>query len=122
MKQDSYKDLRAFERFEVGENATLTDTATGTGYEIHVADVSLGGLQLRSEKPLPSETLSLIKVSLGPRNEFEFHGHVRYCNLSTQEKSFVSGFKFAPQSGQERVNIAEFVRQVFENEWQDLAS
>jgi len=122
MNQDSYKDMRLYARFELGETALLKSESNDGGFDIEIVDIGLGGVQLRSDKKLPVEVPTTIHIQRDPKTLLVLHGHVRYSNLCDGEKVYVSGYKFSPENMQERVIIAEFVREVFENQWQELAS
>lgn len=86
-----------------------------------VVDIGLGGVQLRSTTKLPVEEKLTLHIGQDDAQPLHLHGMVRYSNL-TDGGSFASGFKFLPESHQERVMIAEFVHSVFQRQWELLAS
>jgi len=122
MRENPYKDMRLYERFELGVEAQLSDAASNTEFPVHIVDVGMGGVQLRSTQPLPPTIPTMLAVALTGHPTLRFSGHVRYSNLNDQDATYVSGFKFTPATLEERVVISDFVRQIFEDQWQSLAS
>ena len=112
------KDKRIYARFEVGAEATLKHGSKS--FKVTVNDVSLGGVQLLSPDALPTEDTVLL-VPKPTKGELKLNGRVRYC-AKGDTGAFISGYKFEPRTLEERVAIAEFVREIFENSWEALAS
>lgn len=115
-------DLRLYARFEYVECAMLYDSADSEPYRAMLVDIGLGGVQLRSKETLPVEQPMQLKIGQDGKAPLVIKGHVRYCHPGGDDGMFVSGFKFAPESHEERVQIAEYVHGVFQRQWQALAS
>jgi len=114
-------DLRLYARFEYQNGASLyKDGDENNPIRVTVADIGLGGVQLSSKQALP--VAKKLTLQVGKLNEpIRFNGIIRYCN-KCNDGTFLSGFKFLPESQQERVQIAEFVHEVFHRQWELLAS
>jgi len=114
-------DLRLYARFEYQNGASLhRDSEDPNPIRITVVDIGLGGVQLSSKQALP--VAKKLQLSVGKLNEpIRFNGIVRYSN-KCNDVTFLSGFKFLPDSHEERAEIAEFVHEVFHRQWKLLAS
>ncbi len=113
-------DLRLYARFEYQNGAMLFKEGDDTPMRVIVVDIGLGGVQLSSKVKLP--VAKKLTLQVGKKTEpIQFGGVVRYSNRC-EDGSFMSGFKFLPESHDERVTIAEFVHDVFQRQWELLAS
>ena len=113
-------DLRLYARFECATGALLLSKLDNQLYGVSVLDIGLGGVQLRSANPLPVDIEMSLQIELTPGKALSFNGKVRYS--SGQPGEYSSGFKFAPETQEERVSIANFVHEIFQNQWEALAS
>lgn len=113
-------DLRAYARFECETAAKLSKREGKETFEATILDIGLGGVQLVSNKPLPVEVPLVLEIALGKENVLSFNGVVRYT--TPNGKGYASGFKFAPETPEERIAIANFVNEIFRGEWEALAS
>ena len=114
-------DLRLYARFEYQNGAALyKEGDEANPIRVTVVDIGLGGVQLSSKQVLP--VAKKLTLQVGKVNEpIRFGGIVRYSN-KCNDGTFLSGFKFLPDTHDERVQIAEFVHEVFHRQWELLAS
>lgn len=117
----SQSDLRLYARFEYVECAMVYADGEPEPYRAMLVDIGLGGVQLRSKEPLPVDRPMTMKIGQDGKSPLSIHGHIRYCHPTADDGMYVSGFKFAPQKHEERVQIAEYVHGVFQRQWQALA-
>ena len=116
-------DFRLYARFECTDNAVLMTERGDQSLKATLLDIGLGGVQIESSKPIPTETkLLLVLEEQDGRPLLKVHGKAKYCNDDAGNKTFTAGFKFFPESHQERVAIAEFVHHVFQRQWEILGS
>jgi c-di-GMP-binding flagellar brake protein YcgR len=121
MSESKGSDLRLYARFEYVECAMVYENETSEPYRAMLVDIGLGGVQLRSKEALPTETILTLKIGQDGKAPLAVKGRARYCHMDGAEGMYVTGFKFAPESHEERVQIAEYVHQVFQRQWQALA-
>lgn len=91
-------------------------------YRAMLVDIGLGGVQLRSKEPLPVAQAMSLKIGQDGKAPLSITGAIRYCHAGGDDGMYVSGFKFAPASHDERVAVAEYVHGVFQRQWESLAS
>lgn len=116
------QDSRLYARFELNECAMISREAQEEPYRTILVDIGLGGAQLRSKEPLPTGELLNLTLGRDGKPPVTLKGIVRYSHPTDEAESFVNGFKFAPETHAERVTIAEFVHEVFQRQWEILAS
>jgi hypothetical protein len=114
------KDLRFYARFEFAECAMVYEDKHSEPYRAMLVDIGLGGVQLRSKEHLPVNEPLTISIGQDGAPPISIRGKVRYSNVD-HEGMWISGFKFAPESHEERVLIAEFVHGVFQRQWRQIA-
>lgn len=115
-------DGRLFARFDFVECAMIYHGEDEEPYRAMLVDIGLGGVQLRSKELLPVEVPLSMKIGQDGKAPLTIRGMVRYCHAGGEDGMFVSGFKFAPQSHEERVAVAEYVHGVFQRQWEMMAS
>lgn len=114
-------DGRLFARFDFVECAMVYVGSDNEPYRAMLVDIGLGGVQLRSKDSLPVEVPLTLKIGQDGKAPLTIKGVVRYCHPGAEDGLYVSGFKFAPETHDERVAIAEYVHGVFQRQWQALA-
>lgn len=114
------KDLRFYARFEFAECAMVYEEKHPEPYRAMLIDIGLGGVQLRSKEHLPVNEPLTLQIGRDDGAPLSLHGKVRYCHHDA-EGMWVSGFKFAPETHEERVIIAEYVHGVFQRQWRQIA-
>lgn len=114
-------DGRLFARFDFVECAMVYVGSDSEPYRAMLVDIGLGGVQLRSKDSLPVEVPLTLKIGQDGKAPLAIKGVVRYCHPGSEDGLYVSGFKFAPETHDERVAIAEYVHGVFQRQWQALA-
>jgi c-di-GMP-binding flagellar brake protein YcgR len=117
----SKSDLRLYARFEYVECAMVYEEGNTEPYRAMLIDIGLGGVQLKSKDKLPVSIPLEMNLGQDDKAPLVAKGHIRYCYKDGEEDFYVSGFKFTPESHEERVQIAEYVHAVFQRQWQSLA-
>jgi hypothetical protein len=118
----SQSDLRLYARFECIECAILYSSEREEPHRTTLMDIGLGGVQLRSKESLPVDVKLILHIGQNVGPILKLTGKVLYCNPAGSDGMHASGFKFTPESHEERVTIAEFVHEVFQKQWEILAS
>ena len=113
-------DLRIYARFDYQNGANLFKEGDEHPIGVTVADIGLGGVQLSSKQELPVGRKLTLQVGKA-KEPIRFNGIIRYSNRCN-DGTFLSGFKFLPETHDERVEIAQFVHEVFHRQWELLAS
>lgn len=114
-------DLRLYARFEHVECAMVYEKGNSEPFRAMLVDIGLGGVQLRSKEPLPVSVPLEMSLGQDGKQPLIARGHVRYSHNETDDDLYVSGFKFTPETHEERTAIAEYVHGVFQRQWQSLA-
>ncbi len=114
-------DGRLFARFDFVECAMVYVAEDSEPYRAMLVDIGLGGVQLRSKEALPVDRPLSLRIGQDGKAPLTIRGVVRYCHPGDEDGMYVSGFKFAPESHEERVSVAEYVHGVFQRQWQALA-
>jgi c-di-GMP-binding flagellar brake protein YcgR len=122
MSDNKYTDMRLYARFEYIECAMVYPDGEKEPLRAMLVDIGLGGVQLRSKDPIPVEVPLVLQVGQDGKSPLALKGKVRYCHPGGDENMYICGFKFAPESHEERVAIAEYVHEVFQRQWEVLAS
>ncbi len=114
-------DLRLYARFEYVECAMVYESSDSEPYRAMLIDIGLGGVQLRSKELLPVGQPLHLRIGQDGKAPLNIRGMIRYCHAGGEDGMFVSGFRFTPETHDERVQIAEYVHGVFQRQWQALA-
>lgn len=116
------QDSRLYARFELNECAVISRNEQDEPFRTILVDIGLGGAQLRSKEELPTGEILNLTLGRDGKSPVTLKGVVRYSHPTEEPDTYVNGFKFAPETHAERVTIAEFVHEVFQRQWEILAS
>lgn len=107
-------------RYEVLDYATIRMEGDMDTWSGMVVDIGLGGVQLRT-KVAPEMNRSVqILVGRADGNPILLRGEVRRVEAMDGTDLWSTGIKFAPETHQERIEIAEFVHGVFQRQKEQL--
>jgi hypothetical protein len=120
MATKNCQDLRLYARFELGSEAKLVTPGSKSDVVSRLVDIGLGGVNLETAAPLKANSSVKLHIELEGVS-LQIAGRVLYCTKG-RSGAYNSGLKFAPDSHQDRVSIAEFVHSVFQREWNDLGA
>jgi hypothetical protein len=112
-------DKRRYLRYEILDYAVVRVDGESADINTVIADISLGGVQLRSKVPFAPGQSCTIRVGWhdGSRG---LRAEVRYSRRLPDSELFTTGMKFVPESHEDRVAIAEYVHQTFERQCDNL--
>ena len=113
-------DNRRFARFELLECAMLYVEGNPEPIRVMIADIGLGGVQLRSKEQIPMDKQLTMHIGRDGMDPLEVHGRTLYCHPG-EEPLYVTGFCFMPETHEERVAVAEYVHGVFQQQFDALA-
>jgi c-di-GMP-binding flagellar brake protein YcgR len=106
-------DKRRHLRYDLVDFALLDADGLEHPIQCVIVDISLGGLQIRSKVSLPLGKQCVLRVARPKDRPIEIKGEVRHCQLMEESELFASGFRFLPDTREERMAIAEYVHEIF---------
>ena len=115
------KDQRLHVRYELIDFA-LIETPEGEAIRCVIVDVSLGGLQIRSKQNLPVGEKCFLRMAFGDKKLLRIRGEVRHSQPVAGAELFASGFRFLPESEQQRREVMQYVHEVFVRKSEVLVS
>ena len=120
MNGPNMNDNRRFARFELLECAMLYVGKETEPIRVIIADIGLGGVQLRSKEPIPLDQPLMLHIGRDDKDPIQMKGSVLYSHPG-EEPLYVTGFCFMPETHEERIAVAEYVHGVFQNQFDALA-
>ncbi|MBL8049059.1 MAG: PilZ domain-containing protein [Chthonomonas sp.] len=106
--------MRKHARFELFEYAMIYTHEGADPIRSVIIDISLGGAQVRSRTSVTSGATVVIDVAQPDAVEpFLVNAEIRYSNAIPNTDLFAVGFRFTPQTAQEREKIARYVHEFF---------
>ena len=112
-------DNRRYARFELLECAMLYVANEREPIRVVIADIGLGGVQLRSKEAVPTDQPLVLHIGRDGQDPLEIKGKVLYCHPG-EEPLYVTGFCFMPETHEERIIVAEYVHSVFQQQFDAL--
>lgn len=113
-------DKRRYLRYEILDYAVVKFDGLTDGINTVIADISLGGVQLRSKAPLPVGEQCTIRVGCGEGAPLGLRAEVRHCKTMDESGLFTSGLRFIPENHADRMAIAEYVHAIFQRQCDNL--
>src|SRR5437868_1892735 len=107
------KDQRRHVRYELVDFALLEAPSLEEPIRCVVVDVSLGGIQVRSKIALPTGDQCTLHIAQLGRKPLKVRGEVRHTDTIPGSELLSSGFRFMPESHEDRIAIMEYVHSVF---------
>ncbi len=119
-KVNTRADQRRYARFEVLDYAMIYPSNGNQPFRAIVVDVGLGGVQLRSKEQLPiGDNFELI-IGTSDGKQLALNGEIRSSRKVPDSDLFGSGYRFLPESHDQRIDIAEYVHMVFQRQGEQL--
>ena len=113
-------DKRRYLRYEILDYAVVQLDGDSGEINTVIADISLGGVQLRSRVPIEAGRLCTIRVGWHDGGPVGLRAEVRHCHRIPDSELYTTGMKFMPDNHDDRVAIAEYVHQTFERQCDNL--
>lgn len=107
------KDQRRHVRYELVDFALLEAPSLEEPIRCVVVDVSLGGIQVRSKIALPVGEQCVLHIAQLGRKPLKVRGEVRHTDSIPGSELKSSGFRFLPDTHEDRIGIMEYVHSVF---------
>jgi c-di-GMP-binding flagellar brake protein YcgR len=107
------KDQRRHVRYELVDFAMLEATSLEEPIRCVVVDVSLGGIQVRSKIALPIGERCILHIAQLGAKALRVRGEVRHTEAIPGMDLIGSGFRFLPETHEDRIAIMEYVHSVF---------
>lgn len=120
MSEKVRPDKRRYLRYEILDYAVVSVAGESQGVNTVIADISLGGVQLRSKQPLPVGATCIIRVGSADGEPIGLRAEVRHCNLMDSSELYTSGMRFIPETHADRLCIAEYVHAIFQRQCDNL--
>jgi c-di-GMP-binding flagellar brake protein YcgR len=115
------RDNRVYDRFEVLEYVLLLAEDNQRPLRCIIVDISLGGVQLQSKEPLPVGIMCQLRIGSDKEYPFELRGEVRYSRKVPGTELYASGFRFMPDTHEQRAAVARYVHGVFAGNSEQIA-
>jgi c-di-GMP-binding flagellar brake protein YcgR len=122
LKRQKRTDTRRYARFDILEYAIVFAEGQDEPMRSVVVDVGLGGLQTLSRQALSVGQLCQIVIGKGDGSKLNVSSEVRFCRPMREEGLFSIGFRFAPESHEQRASLVDYVHAVFQRQADQLAS
>jgi hypothetical protein len=113
-------DKRRYLRYEILDYAVVRMDGDLGEINTVIADISLGGVQLRSRVPFEPGQSCTIRVGWHDGDPMGLRAEVRYSRRLPDSELYTTGMRFIPESHEDRVAIAEYVHQTFERQCDNL--
>lgn len=108
-------DNRKHARFEMFEYAAVYRGLGEEPVSTLIVDISVGGLQVRSKRPLRTGTLCETVIGHGgQQTPTSVTVEVRHCTQIAKSDLFACGLRFKPQNPQERMELVDYLHEVFQ--------
>lgn len=107
------KDQRRHVRYELVDFALLEADSLSDSIRCIIVDVSLGGLQIRSKNALPLGERCYLRIARLGKRPLVIQGEVRHSGFVQGTDLVGSGFRFLPETNEDRVAIMDYVHDVF---------
>lgn len=112
---ESYEDKRRYIRYEVLDYASVRIEGVEEPINVVIADIGLGGLQMRSKTTFDAG--ATIDISVGREaGTLTLHCEVRHCASIVDSPLHGIGVRFMPRNHEERMAIAEYVHGIFQRQ------
>ncbi len=120
MSEKVRPDKRRYLRYEILDYAVVSVRGKGDNVNTVIADISLGGVQLRSKVLLPVGAICKIRVGTSSGDVLDLRAEVRYSTPIESSDLFTSGMRFIPETHGDRLAIAEYVHAIFQRQCDSL--
>lgn len=114
MENQIYTDVRRFARFQLLEYAMVHLEDGSEPFRAMVVDIGLGGAQLRSKEQMPVGEICNIELGQEDGPTLTLRGEVRFSSKIPHSELHATGFKFMPETHEERAAVAAYVHAVFQ--------
>ena len=113
MPKPDGRDQRKHVRYELVDFALLEAPSLKEPIRCVVVDVSLGGIQVRSKMALPVGERCVLHIAQLGAKALNVRGEVRHTGPIPGSELISSGFRFLPETHEDRIAIMEYVHSVF---------
>lgn len=113
-------DKRRYLRYEILDYAVVAIPGESQGVNTVIADISLGGVQLRSKEALPVGSICVIRVGSSEGEPIGLRAEVRHSTPMEDSELYTSGMRFMPETHGDRLAIAEYVHAIFQRQCDNL--
>jgi hypothetical protein len=107
------RDQRRHVRYELVDFAMLESASIEEPIRCVVVDVSLGGIQVRSKMAPPVGQQCVLHIAQLGGKPLKVRGEVRHTDSIPGSELLSSGFRFLPETHDDRIAIMEYVHSVF---------
>lgn len=117
-----YPDKRRYARFEMLEYAMIYRDDDPEAETAVLVDISLGGAQTRSRHAMGVGEVCLLSIATGGSTPVSVTAEVRYCYPVKHSDLFAVGYRFMPETVEERMQLVNYVHEVFQRQGELLIS
>lgn len=87
-----------------------------------IVDISLGGVQTRSKQELQVGEICTLSIARGGEDPLDIEVEVRYCFKIEESDLFAVGFKFQPIEPEKRMELVNYIHDVFHKQGETLVN
>jgi c-di-GMP-binding flagellar brake protein YcgR len=113
-------DRRRHSRFELLEYAEVFVNDDADADNAMLVDISLGGMQIRSRRRFDVGDKCLMLIGKGGDKPLSVHVEARYSVNVSGSALYASGFRFRPASSAERIELVDYIHNIFLKQGENL--
>lgn len=113
-------DQRRHARFDIVEYTQLNRTGDNKTQTAVIVDLSLSGVQLRSRFELSEGDHCELVIGRCGLEPMKVRGEVRYCHPVENSGLFATGLRFVPKNPRERIELVDYIHDVFQKQGERL--
>jgi c-di-GMP-binding flagellar brake protein YcgR len=114
--QPSCPDKRRYARFEMLEYVMVYREHEVEPETAVLVDISLGGAQTRSRHSMEVGEVCLLAIATGNSSTVTVTAEVRYCYPVKHSDLYAIGYRFLPETVEERLQLVDYVHDVFQRQ------
>jgi c-di-GMP-binding flagellar brake protein YcgR len=121
-RNEKLTDQRRHTRFELLEYAMIYMDGSPKAVRAVIVDVSLGGMQILTRFKVKKGATGCAIIGKGHSNPIRVGVESLHCSQADSEEMFSVGFRFRPANTKERVDIVDYVHEIFQSQGESLIS
>jgi len=113
-------DQRRHARFDIVEYTQLRKMGESKSETAVIVDLSLSGLQLRSRFRMTEGDHCEMTIGRCGLEPMKVRGEVRYCIPVSSTGLYATGVRFIPKNPRERIDLVDYIHDVFQKQGERL--
>lgn len=121
LKKQRKADTRRYARYHILEYALVFRDNHQEPMHSVVVDVGLGGMQVLARQQFPVGDVCSVEIGLDCGKRLAFPSQVRFSKPMAGSGLFATGFRFVPETHEQRSAMVEYVHRIFQRQADQLA-